>query len=191
MRYELNPRLRTHSCGQDLTPSRLARAENGGKKRLKGSEKLLKSVFSGRSQGSDSVFGSRSLIDCRFQFLTVYISVYDSSASHVLEVRCKDLSEDVSSRRCYKFLAGQMLSSEMTSSLWFCVLLRLRVEQTIPLKLMENRSRGGRALRTLVYTRIIFHRPRDCLMSLARMYWYIHGCSAIIFNQLHPNCLYG
>lgn len=64
------------------------------KKSLKGSEKPLKSVLSGRSRGSDSIFGSWSLIDCRFQFLTVYISVYDSSASHVLRVRCKDLSRE-------------------------------------------------------------------------------------------------
>lgn len=88
MRYEQNQRLRTHSCGQDLTPSRLARAE---KKSLKGSEKPLKLVLSGRSRGSDSGFGSRSLIDCRFQFLTVYISVYDSGASHVLGVSCEGL----------------------------------------------------------------------------------------------------
>lgn len=49
MRYELNQRLRTHSCGQDLTLSRLARAESEEKKSLKGSEKPLKSVFSGRN----------------------------------------------------------------------------------------------------------------------------------------------
>lgn len=166
----------------------------GGKRRekkgLKGSEKPLKSVLSGRSRGSDSVFGSWSLIDCRFRFLAVYISVYDSSASHVLGVRRKDLSEDVSSRQRYDLLAGQMLSSEMTFSLWFCMLLRLRVDQIIPLKLMGNRSRRGPALRTLVHTRIILHWPSDCLMSLARVYWYVHCCSAIIFNQLPPNCLY-
>lgn len=123
MRYELNQRLRTHSCGQDLTPSRLARAKKEKKKSLKGCEKPLKSVLSGRSQGSDSVSGSRSLIDCRFQFLTVYIRVYDSSASHVLGVRCKDMSEDVSSRQRYDSLAAQMLSSEMTFSLCACWLL--------------------------------------------------------------------
>lgn len=95
------------------------------KKNLKGSENPLKSVFSGRSRGSDSFSGSRSLIDCRFQFLTVYISVYNSRASHVLGVCCKDLSKDVSSRQRYKILVGQMLSPEMTFLLWFCMLLRL------------------------------------------------------------------
>lgn len=73
------------------------------KNSVRGSENPLKSVFFGRSRVSDSVFGSWSLIDCRFQFLTLYISVYDSSASHVLGVHCKDLSEDVSSRQHYDF----------------------------------------------------------------------------------------
>lgn len=66
---------------------------NQQKKDLKGSNKPLKAVFSGWSRGSDSIFGSWSLTDCTFQFLTVYISVYDSSASHVLGL-WKGLSED-------------------------------------------------------------------------------------------------
>lgn len=127
-------------------------------------KKPLKSVLSGRSRGSDSILGSWSLIDCRFQFLTVYISVYDSSASQVLGVHCKDLSRDVSSWQCYNNLAGQMLSSEMTCLLRFCMLLRRRVDQTVPLKLMENRSRRGPALQTigLYYTDLdhwLFNEP--------------------------------
>lgn len=92
MRYELNQRLRTHSCGQDLTLSRLARAESEEKKSLKGSEKPLKSVFSGRNWGSDSVFGSWGLIDCRSR---VPDGLYKCLRFQciVLGPRCKDLSE--------------------------------------------------------------------------------------------------
>lgn len=186
MRYQ-----RTHSCGQDLTPSRLDGAERGGKKEPKRKWKALKVCPFWKKPRIwlhlwqlESDWLQISVPDGLYKCLRFQCIACPQSA-------VKIWAGNVSSWQRYNDLAGQMLSSEMTFSLWFCVFLRLRVDQTIPLKLMENRSRRGPALRTLVYTEIILHWPRHCLMNLARIYRYVHCCSAIISNQLHPNCLYG
>lgn len=151
-------------------------------------KKLLKSVFSGRSRGSDSVFGSWSLIDCRFQFLTVYISVYDSSASHVLAVCCKDLSE------------GRLLAAALRRfSLRFCSLWH-GVLRVVEAACWPNNPCGtdGKQIKTRpgaanahIHLDCITATLRLLLTSLTWVHWYAHCCSAIIFNQLRPNCLYG
>lgn len=109
MKYELNRRLRTHSCGQDLTPSRPA-SQSMKKKNAERKWKALK--VSGRGWGSGS---SRSLIDCTLQFLTVYISIYDSSASVSSNPALK-----IWMRMSHGSLAGErLLQSEMIFSVWF------------------------------------------------------------------------
>lgn len=180
MRYELNQRLRTHSCGQDLTPSRLRK-----KKGLKGKEvkSPLKSVLSeGKlrmwlwffwQQESDwlQISVPAGLYKClRFQ--------RDCMSA---ELGCKDLSKEggktsydggvTRPRFCLRW--QNKTRQDRMVLLWFFMSPKFRVDQTTPLKLMENRSRRRN-------TRIVLHWPRDYLMSLCTN---ILICFFFILNQ--------
>lgn len=65
---------------EDAAADRIWHRINGQKKNQKGRKMPLKSLFSGRDGGLDSVFGSWSPTKCGFQFLMVFC-VYDPSAS--------------------------------------------------------------------------------------------------------------
>lgn len=95
--------LRTGS--DTVSPSQSMKKKNAERK-----WKALK--VSGRGWGSGS---SRSLIDCTLQFLTVYISIYDSSASVSSNPALK-----IWMRMSHGSLAGErLLQSEMIFSVWF------------------------------------------------------------------------